>query len=158
MTKILATIPDPTGAVEILIEQEPVEKVSYLSKFAIDGDGSGASHNDPCFKPDTTLHNNGKALNSDVDFFAAIPPQIRKRTKGIVMGCRGTATNTVNGLKASFVVGDIGPHHKIGEGSIALARALGIPASPISGGTEDHIIYWEIYPGQQADGYILQPA
>lgn len=32
------------------------------------------------------------------------------------------------------IVADVGPHGKIGEGSIALARALGINASPIHGG------------------------
>ena len=154
----LLTIPDPTGDVDVLYEQDPCEKCAWLSKMAIDGDGAGPSHGDPCYQFDTKLHNHGKPLNSDVDFYGVVPPQIIRRTKGIVMGCYGMATNTKTGAKCAFVVGDEGPPDKIGEGSIALAKALGVQPSPTTGGTDEHIIYWEIWPGQAADGYQLQPA
>ena len=154
----LLTIPDPTGDVDVLYELAPVEKVSWLSKAAIDGDGSGDSHGDTCFQNDTSLHNNGNPLNSDVDRYIVVPPQVQQRTRGIVLGCIATVTHTKTGLQCAAVVGDIGPHHKIGEISCATAWALGLDPSPIHGGTDLHDIYYEIFPGQPAPGYTLQPA
>jgi len=155
---ILTTIPDPTGYVPIDYETDPVEKVCYLSKFAVDTDGIGPHHGDPCAQSETSLKNHGKSLNADVDCYGVVPPVIIQKTKGIVLGCYGMATNQKTGAQCAFVVGDIGPHSKIGEGSCALASGLGLNPSPTIGGTDEHIILWEIYPGQPADGYQLQPA
>jgi hypothetical protein len=149
-------IPDPTGAVNVLIEQGPHEKVTYLSKFAVDGDGSGSSHGDPDYQPDTSLHVSGKPLNSDIDLYGVIPPQVVFQTSGIMLGCLGKCTNKNNGKTAVMVCGDVGPHDKVGEGSIALAKALGISSSPVSGGVEDHVFLWEWWPGVPAPGYQLQ--
>jgi len=46
------------------------------------------------------------------------------------------------------IYADIGPASKIGEASIALADALGIPSSPKNGGTAHGIIYI-VFPGSQ---------
>jgi len=40
---------------------------------------------------------------------------------------------------AAAIVADIGPRYKYGEGSIALAKALGLPNSPKNGGTDHGI-------------------
>jgi hypothetical protein len=48
------------------------------------------------------------------------------------------------------MTGDVGPHSKIGEISIAVARAVGIPASPRSGGEDRKIVEYEIFPGREA--------
>lgn len=151
----LTVIPDPTGAVPVSYQPDP-EQVSYVSKFAVDTDGSGPLHGDPDAQADTSLHVIGKPLNADIDRYAVVPPQIIQRTRGIVLGCRGTATNIRTGETSDFVVGDIGPHTKIGEGSRALAMALGIDPSPTTGGTDEHIILWKLWPGQAAEGYKLQ--
>lgn len=137
------------------IEGEPVTlgddgKIRYRSKAAIDGDGIGASHGDPAYQNNTTLHHNGHALNADVDLYIAIPPQIIAGVKGIVLGCQATVTNTKNGKSTAAVVGDIGPHRKLGEISIACAVALGIPSSPTSGGEDRHVIEYVIEPGKPA--------
>jgi hypothetical protein len=42
---------------------------------------------------------------------------------------------------AHAIVADLGPVDELGEGSIALARATGIPASPTSGGQLGDVVY-----------------
>jgi hypothetical protein len=54
------------------------------------------------------------------------------------------------------VYADVGPASKIGEASIALADALGIPSSPKSGGTAHGIIYI-VFPGSR-QGWPLSQA
>ena len=54
------------------------------------------------------------------------------------------------------IFADVGPALKIGEGSIALAAALGIPSSPKNGGTGHGIIYI-VFPGS-AEGWPLSQA
>lgn len=153
--KILATIDN---------EQIKVDDngwISFKAKFAVDTDGSGSLHGDPCAQSDTSLHLDGKALNADVDKYGVVPPAILLGVSGVVLGSQGRARNTKTGLASDFVVGDIGPRKKLGEGSVALARALGINPSPTSGGTDEHIVEWQIKPGVAAvvDGkkYQLQP-
>ena len=79
---ILATI----AGVEIHYRRLPFEYVSYTTDLMEDDDGSGPSQGDPCYQNDTTLHKNGKPLNSLVDLWIVVPPQIIARTKGICMG------------------------------------------------------------------------
>ena len=47
--------------------------------------------------------------------------------------------NRHNGKTAFAIIADVGPSGKIGEGSIALAQALGIPSSPRHGGAADGV-------------------
>jgi Fungal chitosanase of glycosyl hydrolase group 75 len=54
------------------------------------------------------------------------------------------------------IYADVGPASKIGEASIALAHALGIPSSPKTGGTAHGIIY-VIFPDSQK-GWPLSQA
>ena len=53
----------------------------------------------------------------------------------MVLGCRVVVTNTGNGRSVEAVVADRGPSKKLGEISLACARAIGVPvdeASPLS--------------------------
>jgi hypothetical protein len=75
---------------------------------------------------------------------------IRRRAKGVVLGCKAKVTNTRNGKSVGSIVGDMGPLMKIGELSMAAARAIGINADPKRGGESDHIIQYELWPGQAA--------
>lgn len=135
--------------------------VNYRAKFAVDTDGIGPLHGDPCAQADTTLHLNGKPLNADVDRYVVVPPAIIKGVKKTVLGCQAHCTNIKNGMTSEAVVGDVGPRKKLGEGSRALAEALGINPSPTSGGTDEHIIHYSLIPGQPAcvagKHYVLQP-
>ena len=54
--------------------------------------------------------------------------------------------NTANDSACYAIFADTGPKNKIGEGSMALAKALGINSSPRSGGVDSGIVYI-LFPG-----------
>lgn len=54
--------------------------------------------------------------------------------------------NLRNGKNSYAIFADVGPKDKIGEGSIALAKKLGIDSSPRTGGTADSVLYY-VFPG-----------
>ena len=88
--------------------------------------------------------------------YVVVPPLIIQKTAGIVRGCK--ARVTWHGRSVDCVVADRGPSRKIGELSIAAARALGLPSSPRSGGIEQPEVQYELWPGVAAPGYVLQAA
>lgn len=135
---------------EIALLDETDGSIVFKANGRIDGDGSGPSHGDPCFQSDTTLHFNGKALNAEVDRFIVLPPAIVKSVPGIVLGSQAFVMNVRNGKSTYAVVGDIGPKHKLGEISSATAVALGLSGNPNSGGTDDFILNFTVWPGKPA--------
>lgn len=134
--------------------------VSYTAKAAIDSDGIGPHHGDHTAQDETSLKLNGQSLNADEDKYIVVPPAIINGVTGIVLGCQANVTNTLNGFSTDAVVGDIGPHKKLGEISCACASALDLDPSPVHGGIDEHVIEYVLYPGQAAvvDGkqYDLQ--
>lgn len=74
---------------------------------------------------------------------------IRRRAKGVVLGCKARVTNLRNQQTVECVVGDIGPLRSIGELSIAAADAIGIKSNPRSGGQSSDVLY-ELWPGLPA--------
>jgi len=62
--------------------------------------------------------------------FLAIPPDLK--ALGVRLG--DVALVEYQGRSSPAIVADVGPRGHLGEGSIALARALGIPESPRNGG------------------------
>jgi len=153
-------------------------RIHWVAGMNIDVDGSGESHGDPYYQPDTTLHLNGKPLNADVDRYIVVPPQIiqyaelnlgverdpesgKFKESRIVLGCQARANNRVTRQTSDAVVGDIGPKTKIGEASRALALAVGINGDPVRGGESAHIIEYDIWPNKAAvvngKAYSLQP-
>jgi len=88
--------------------------------------------------------------------YIVVPPIIVQQTAGVVRGC--LAKVTFRGRSVDCVVADRGPAKRIGELSIAAARALGIPSSPRHGGTESPEVQYELWPGKAAPGFVLQPA
>lgn len=155
MSKILATI----EGCQVVLGTDG--KIHYTAKAAIDNDGSGGNpEHDPDFQSDTSLHHNGKALNSETEKFIVVPPAIVQGVPGIILGCQAFVTNTKNGRFSAAVCGDIGPRAKLGEISVALAKALGINPSPNTGGEDAHVIEYTIEPGVPAvvegEHYSLQ--
>jgi hypothetical protein len=65
---------------------------------------------------------------------------------GAKLGDFAVIFNHKNGKIANAIYADIGPSSKIGEGSIALAKALEIPSSPKTGGVEKDVMYI-VFPG-----------
>lgn len=87
-------------------------------------------------------------VDSETIPYIVVQKDIIARTRGAVLGCRARATNSVTGEVVDCITADAGPRKKIGEGSIALARLLGLNASPRSGGTTKPIITYELWPGE----------
>lgn len=141
-----------------LITVEDSGVVSYTAKMAIDGDGSsGNTYHDPDWQGETSLKVHGVSLNAETERYIVVPPAIIQGVAPVVLGCQ--AFVTYRGTRVSAVVGDIGPRTKLGEASIACAKSLNIPYSPLTGGVESGVTY-EIHPGVPAvvDGktYPLQ--
>ena len=87
-------------------------------------------------------------VDSETVPYVVVPPVIIQKTQGVVRGC--FARLTYKGKSVDCMVGDVGPRKKIGEISIAAARAVDMPASPRSGGEENKIVKYEIFPGRKA--------
>ena len=76
--------------------------------------------------------------------YVVLPPQGLKHAN---LGDFATVINRRNGKVSGAIVADeSGPGLKMGEGSMALADALGIDSNPRSGGIE-HGVAYVIYPG-----------
>ena len=54
--------------------------------------------------------------------------------------------NAHNGRRCPAIYADVGPRAKIGEGSIALAKAIGLSDNARHGGTSSHSILYIIFP------------
>lgn len=70
-------------------------------------------------------------------------------TFGADLGDFGFVVNPVNGKSCGCIFADTGPADEIGEGSIALAKALGINANPKTGGIDDGLAYI-VFPGTKS--------
>jgi hypothetical protein len=79
--------------------------------------------------------------------FVVVPPMVRLQLRGVVLGCKATVRNISCERTVVAVVADIGPRRKIGEASIACARAVGVPSSPRHGGMQSKSIEYRIWPG-----------
>jgi Fungal chitosanase of glycosyl hydrolase group 75 len=77
--------------------------------------------------------------------YVVIPPEAMKTLKA-KMGDFAVVINSKNHKLSHAIVADQGPKGQIGEGSIALAEALGIPSNPRHGGVASGILYL-VFPG-----------
>ena len=90
-------------------------------------------------------------VNSETIPYIVVPPQLLAMA-GVKLGDFAAVLNTKNQKLCYAIVADLGPRNRIGEGSIALAKAIGVPAGEGSthpfnvGGAADGIIY-KIFPG-----------
>jgi len=82
--------------------------------------------------------------------FIVIEGFIRRRARGVVLGCRARITNETTGVSVEAMAGDTGPLEAIGELSIAAALDLGINADARKGGASEHIITYELWPDAPA--------
>ena len=126
---------------------------------------------DPCpgaYISATSLHlpgRDGKPLPNSSPFkyvdaatvpYVVVPKMIIHGVAGVVMGCRAIVTNTRTGKSVEAVVADGGPHDKLGEISLACAKAIGVPAGggathpANAGGVNEHIIQYQLFPGVKA--------
>jgi len=78
-------------------------------------------------------------------------PGMMARGIGMRPGDFAVVFNLKNGQSSYAIFGDVGPIDRIGEGSIALARNLGIHSDARNGGARSGIVYL-IFPGS-GDGW-----
>lgn len=95
-------------------------------------------------------------VDAEIVPYIVVPPLIIQKTVGIVRGCK--ARVTFRSRSVDCVVADRGPSNKIGELSIAAARAIGLPSSPRNGGSEKQEVLYELWPGIATPGFELQRA
>ncbi len=100
----------------------------------------------------TTLQDSRKEVRDPARYvdsnkipFVAIPLTLVRL--GVKMGDVGICYNTQTNRWCPVIVVDQGPTDKIGEGSIALANAMGINSDPKRGGTDRKIITTLLFPG-----------
>ncbi|MEI6223083.1 MAG: glycoside hydrolase family 75 protein [bacterium] len=79
-------------------------------------------------------------VNSEEIPYIVLPPKV-KTGGGINLGDLAMVMNKKNAQTSYAIFADVGPGDKIGEGSIALAKKLGINESPKKGGTSDDVVY-----------------
>jgi hypothetical protein len=70
--------------------------------------------------------------------YLSIPPELE--TAGARLGDVAMVINRSTGASSPVILADIGPRRKIGEGSIALATAIGLNSSPRHGGTASGVV------------------
>ena len=93
----------------------------------------------PDYPPNDPRH----YVDSEVIPFIVLPPQAISQW-GVALGASGTIENLKDGNVIGVIFGDIGPKNKLGEASIAAAKALGINADPKKGGTDEKIFEYRI--------------
>jgi hypothetical protein len=76
--------------------------------------------------------------------YLALPPGAKEW--GAKLGDFAAVIDAKSGRIAFAIFADVGPKDALGEGSIALATALGLPSDPRSGGADNGIAY-VIFPG-----------
>ncbi|HEY2114641.1 MAG TPA: glycoside hydrolase family 75 protein [Candidatus Angelobacter sp.] len=77
--------------------------------------------------------------------YIVLPPEFMKQF-GVALGDLAMVTNRRNGKTSFAIFADVGPHGKIGEGSVALARALGLNDDPRYGGAGNSSIAYLVFP------------
>lgn len=63
------------------------------------------------------------------------------------LGDLAAVWNRRNERLAHAIFADVGPKTRIGEGSIALAKTLGIPHDPRTGGESDRVVVCVVFAG-----------
>jgi Fungal chitosanase of glycosyl hydrolase group 75/D-alanyl-D-alanine carboxypeptidase len=130
-----------------------------------DGNPLVQDANDPApgfFISTTTLTNPGTDAKKPAHFidastipFLVLPGRRYTRftsTKPIRLGDLGAVYNRKNGKQSFAIFADTGPAAEIGEGSIALANALGLNGNPKHGGTDVKDIVYVVFPGSGTGG------
>ncbi len=119
---------------------------TYRAKMDVDSDGApGITHaQDPDHQAATALHFKQGYADASKRPYVVLPPGLAKAT-GAKLG--DLVQVSYNGKTAYAIYGDVGPSNKLGEGSMDLARRLGINPDPRRGGTHDENVQYTVLPG-----------
>lgn len=97
--------------------------------------------------PQYPINDHKRYVDSETVPYVVVSPLIRSNATGIILGCKAIITNTLTKQSIEAVVADIGPKNKLGEISIAAAKAIGINSNPRTGGQDIKVISYVLYPG-----------
>jgi Fungal chitosanase of glycosyl hydrolase group 75 len=130
----IACNPDTTGKPYVQSSTDPAPGFYVSTTALVDGAFPASSPS--------------KYVNSGTVPFVVLPSKPKfsdKQQLGDLCMCFNNATG-----KCSWAIyADIGPSNQIGEGSMALADALGISSDPKSGGTSNESIAMVYFPGSR---------
>ncbi len=142
--------PDDTGLDELVNAGVPAHWDGIVTDR--DGNPSIQQENDPSpgyFVSCTSLADTTKKLTDPTRYvdaskiaYVALPQDLADR-RGVRLGDFAVITNLRNGKSSFAIYADIGT---LGEGSVALADALGIRSDARQGGESDGILYL-LFPG-----------
>lgn len=124
----------------------PGDAVYFRAGMTIDADGSPrAKQIDPTGQTRTSLrYKDGSSVNAEHIPYVVLPLGKYKHL-GVNLG--DIAAVRYNGKVQFAVFADAGPSYKLGEGSMALAQALGINNSPRHGGVSKPVVEYIVFPG-----------
>jgi Fungal chitosanase of glycosyl hydrolase group 75 len=97
-------------------------------------------------RPDLGVENPRRYVDASAIPYIVLPALVRDKG-GVRLGDFATVRRRSNGKVSHAIFADGGPAAKIGEGSIALAKALGVPSSPKHGGTNEKEIVYVVFAG-----------
>lgn len=120
----------------------------YLrSGMTVDADGSPRARQiDPTGQVNTSMrYADNKSVNAEVVPYMVLPGGAYQKY-GVKLGDMALVRNTDNGRMAVAVFADVGPRNKTGEGSMQLAREMGLNPSPTKGGTSKPSIEYLVLP------------
>lgn len=122
--------------------------VIFTADMDIDADGAGrAWRRDRTGQPQTSLsYGRGQYLNPEELPFIVLPIGFERAAPGVKLG--DLVAVTFKGKTAFAIYGDRGPKRVLGEGSIKLAKTLGINPDPNRGGTSEPVTYI-VFPGSR---------
>jgi hypothetical protein len=126
---------------------------TWTSDMDIDCDGVSTSHcnasTDPWYQNQTSFEtSSGQSFTSDVTHYYVIPlPSSRFDYQSAGISAGSVAAVVYNNKVVYAVFADEGPNDIIGEGSYALATALGIDPNPATGGTDGPVTFIA-FPGK----------
>lgn len=128
------------------MEMLPGGLIYFRAGMQVDADGSPRARQiDPCGQTETSLrHPNGAPVNAERVPYFVLPGGSYKHL-GIKLG--DIAAVRYQGKVQFAVFADVGPSYKMGEGSMALAQALGINNSPTRGGTSRPDVEYLVFRG-----------
>lgn len=120
--------------------------VYFRAGMAIDADGSPRARQiDPDGQSNTSLrHKGGAPVNAETTKYFVLPLE-KYQQYGVRLG--DIAAVRYGDSVRFAVFADVGPHQKLGEGSMALAASLGINSNPRRGGTQRPEVEYIVFPG-----------
>ncbi len=145
------------GPIRVVQHEDEVFAIQYQAKMAICSDGASnitrdkaeaeadpRLRHDPWYLPKTAMNFEGEPVDADAVPYVVLPPPVYQAT-GAKKG--DLCEVTYNGLQCYAIYAEVGPKTKIGEGSMYLARQLGINDDPRVGGLSAHEVTYTILVG-----------